>query len=87
MTDKLGKFVVVKAEFWHLDFNDEVEAVAAAFEHMSHSRNVRLLHVVQEIDLDKWTTCSYCGGVAEKGIGCWRTTPCIEAQCAAGVET
>lgn len=79
VADKLGKFVVVKAEFWHLDFNDEVEAVAAAFEHMSHSGNVRLLHVVQEIDMSEWDCCPNCGKVVETAIGCWRT-PCLEAR-------
>ena len=79
MTDKLGKFLVVKAEFWYLSCNTEPEAVADAFEYMSRNGNARVLHVVQEIDLSEWDCCPNCGKVVETAIGCWRT-PCLEAR-------
>lgn len=51
MTDKLGRFVVVREDFWHKNFDNEVEAVDAALDDIEHTLPSRVLHVVQEIDL------------------------------------
>lgn len=79
MTEKLGKFVVVAHDFCHESYNDEVKAVAAAFRAADEGLPARLLHVVQEIDLETWGRCPSCGRVVEKAIGCWEPE-CIDAQ-------
>lgn len=71
MAEKLGKFVVVRENFWHKNFDNEVEAVDAALDDIEHTLPSRVLHVVQEIDLSQWERCPKCGRVVEEGFGCW----------------
>lgn len=85
MTDKLDrfvKFVVVKRDFWHHAFNHEVDAIAAAYHHMSHSGPVRVLQIVREVDIGEgsdWAPCEHCGRPIHNNTGCW-WKPCREAH-------